>query len=377
MVEWAKLLAVLFTMKTSIRVVLTVLCVAAGASAYAENKPLDSLKFSDGRRITNPYLPLYSLKQDVLEGTEDGHKVRIERTVKPDVHKTFTIGGKTVESLAVEDREFKDGELEEVALDYFAQATDGTVLYLGEDVDEYKDGKVSSHEGSWLFGKDTKTPGVIMPARPKVGATFRSEDVNREIHEDDEVVSASEDVKVPAGSYRNCVKVKETLAEGDVEFKYFAFGVGCVREVPKDGNVVLISHNAKSKEELRKEAEAQAQANAQAGQGKKKVFVDPLAREALAMVGISPEAEKYWLDAINDPSLPKSERQDLIDDLNEEGFSDPHHPTAEDLPLILKRIDILERIAPTLPSDLEWNEPLRDLKGMGQYGIGDNKKPIP
>ena len=347
--------------------------VAACTSASAANKPLDSLKFSDSRRITNPYLPLYSLKQDVLEGTEGGHKIRIERTVKPEVHKTFTIGGKTVESLAVEDREFKDGELEEVALDYFAQATDGTVLYLGEDVDEYKDGKIASHEGSWLFGKDTKNPGVIMPARPAVGATFKSEDVNKEIHEDDEIVSASESVTVPAGSYKNCVKVKETLAEGDVEYKYFAFGVGCVREVPKDGNVVLITHNVKSKDEMRKEAEAKAQANAQAGQGKKKVVVDPLAREALALVGVNPEAEKYWLDAVNDTSLPKSERQDLVDDLNEQGLPDPHHPTPDDLAMILKRLDILERIGPNL-TDLEYQEALRDLKQMGRVATGAGRR---
>lgn len=361
-------------MKTITRLSCVVLFVVGCGSAWAATPSLDALKFSNPRRITNPYLPLGSLKQDILEGTEDGHKIRIERTVKPDVHKTFTIGDKTIGSLAVEDREIKDGELEEVAMDYFAQANDGTVLYLGEDVDEYKDGKVVGHSGSWLLGKDTKTPGVIMPARPRVGATFKSEDVNSEIHEDDEVVSASESVKVPAGSYSNCIKVKETLAEGDVEYKYFAFGIGCVREVPKDGNVVLISHNAKTKEEMRKEAEAQAQANAAAGQGKKKVVQDPLAREAMSLVGLDAAAEKYWLDAVNDTSLPKSERQDLVDDLNEGGFSDPHHPTPEDISVILKRLDILEKLRGKLPADLESEEAIRDLQQMGRVATGSKER---
>jgi len=37
-------------------------------------------KFSHPRDITNPYLPLANLKQDILEGTEDGKKIHIERT---------------------------------------------------------------------------------------------------------------------------------------------------------------------------------------------------------------------------------------------------------------------------------------------------------
>jgi hypothetical protein len=340
---------------------------------YGANNPLDALKFTNPRNITNPYLPLASLKQDILEGTEDGQKVRIERTAKPDLHKTFTINQQTVESLAVEDREFKNGELAEVAMDYFAQADDGTVLYLGEDVNEYKNGKVVGHSGSWLYGKDTQTPGVMMPFRPKVGATFKSEDVNSEIHEDDEIVSAGESVTVPAGNYRNCVKVKETLAEGDVEYKYFAFGIGCVREVPKDGDIVLKSHQTlRSKEDIQKDAKAFAAAHG--GKKKGKVVEDPLAREALALVGVNPEAEKYWVEAIHDERLPKSERQDLIDDLNEKGLPDPKHPTPEDLSIIKSRLDALDALAPTLPSELDYREARSDLLQLIRIANGSPEK---
>src|SRR5207249_276251 len=93
-----------------------------GASA---KKVSAVLKFSHPRDITNPYLPLAYLKQDVLEGKEGSKKVRIERTAKPDVHKTFKIGKQTVEALAVEDREWENGKLAEVALDYFAQDDEG------------------------------------------------------------------------------------------------------------------------------------------------------------------------------------------------------------------------------------------------------------
>ena len=215
------------------------------AQAAKRGKVSAAMKFSHPREITNPYLPLAYLKQDILEGSEGGMKIRIERTLLPNKHKTFKIAGQTIDALVMEDREIKNGELEEVTLDYFAQDDEGTVYYLGEDVDEYENGKVKGHSGAWLLGKDTKNPGVIIPAHPKVGDKFKSEDVNKEIHEDDEVVSVGETVSVPAGSYENCVKVKEVLADGEIEFKYYAPGVGVVREVPAGGDVVLKSHTTR------------------------------------------------------------------------------------------------------------------------------------
>jgi len=205
-------------------------------------KALKGVKFSHPRDINNPYLPMGTLKADTLEGKEGAKKIRIERIAKPDVRKTFKIGGQTVEALAVEDREYENGELAEVAMDYFAQSDDGTVYYLGEDVDEYKKGKLVGHSGSWMLGKDTQKPGIILPGHSKVGDKFKSEDVSKEIHEDDEVMSLSEKVKTPAGTYDNCIKVKEKLADGAVEYKYYASGVGVVREVPEGGDVLLTSH---------------------------------------------------------------------------------------------------------------------------------------
>ncbi len=203
---------------------------------------LKGVKFSNPRNITNPYLPLSSTKQNILEGKEGGAKVRVERTAKPELRKTFKIGEQMVETLVFEDRAYEDGELVEVALDYFAQDDNGTVFYLGEDVDEYEDGKIFGHDGSWLYGKDTPAPGVLIAAKPQVGQKWRTEDVSDEIGEQDEVISITETVKTPAGIYENCVKVKEDLADGTVEYKYYAPGVGVVREAPHDGDVLLKRH---------------------------------------------------------------------------------------------------------------------------------------
>jgi len=73
---------------------------------------------------------------------------------------------------------------------------------------------------------------------------------------------------------------------------------------------------------------------------------DPDARDALSLVGADPVAEEYWVAAINNPNLPVDERKNLIEDLNEDGLSDPHHPGPQDMPLILSRIQLIEEIAP-------------------------------
>ena len=215
----------------------------AERAARAE-KVLQGVTFSRPREITNPYLPLANLKQDILEGMEGGNNFRVERTAKPDLHKMFKIGDRMVDTLAFEDRAYENGKLIEVAMDYFAQDDNGTVYYLGEDVDEYENGKIVGHDGAWMFGKDTPAPGVMFPSQPKLNEKWRAEDVSNEISEIDEIVSLSEKVTTPAGTFENCVKVKEYLADGTIEFKYYAKGIGVVREQPEDGDVFLKSHNS-------------------------------------------------------------------------------------------------------------------------------------
>ena len=84
-----------------------------------------------------------------------------------------------------------------------------------------------------------------------------------------------------------------------------------------------------------------------ANTGKKpRQLVDPAAREALALVGFDRDAEAYWLEAIYDASLPDNEREDLMEDLNEDGLSDPKNPGPQDLPLIISRLALIEEIVP-------------------------------
>jgi hypothetical protein len=98
----------------------------------------------------------------------------------------------------------------------------------------------------------------------------------------------------------------------------------------------------------------------------KKPLQDPAARVALSLVGADAEADQYWLAAIFDPTLPNQEREDLMEDLNEDGLSDPKHPGPEDVPLIVNRLQLIEEIAPFTDEFMQEHlgEAYKDLNNL-------------
>ena len=217
-----------------------ILAAAACSSSFEPNYSPPAV-FTNPTTITNAHLPLGNLTQDVLEGTEGGATSRVIRTRLPGT-RTFSFNGQQVQAIIVSDTVYTNGQVSEVALDYFAQSDNGDVYYFGEDVDEYVNGQVVNHDGTWHLGVDTDKPGLFLPATPNVGDKFRSEDVPGVTRENDEVIAIEESVTVPAGSYQHCVKVREILSDGAVEYKIYAPGVGVVKEIPEDGVVDLQSH---------------------------------------------------------------------------------------------------------------------------------------
>lgn len=101
-----------------------------------------------------------------------------------------------------------------------------------------------------------------------------------------------------------------------------------------------------------------------------------MARAALSFVGADPGAEAYWMEAINDAQLSADERQNLIEDLNEDGLSDPKHPTEEDLPLILNRLALIEDLAPDAMDKVNLDafaEAYKDLVNLAEVAMGGGK----
>ena len=92
-----------------------------------------------------------------------------------------------------------------------------------------------------------------------------------------------------------------------------------------------------------------------------------MAREALDFVGGDTDADALWEDAINNPKLSKNERKNLIEDLNENGLSNPAHPQTSDLPLIIKRLQLIEQLRPDAMDTTNANafdEAHKDLSKM-------------
>jgi len=143
-----------------------------------------------------------------------------------------------VKTRVVEERETKGGKLAEVSRNYFAiDKTTGDIYYFGEDVDVYgRDGKVTGHEGAWLSGVGGARFGLGMPGKPQVGDRYYQEIAPKVAMDRAEVVSLTEDVKVPAGMFKNCLRTRESSAlESGSEEKLYAPEVGLL----KDGGFLL------------------------------------------------------------------------------------------------------------------------------------------
>lgn len=169
--------------------------------------------------------PGYTL---TLEGTEDGKEAKLVITVLPE---TKTVDG--VPTRVVEERESQGGKVVEISRNYYAiSAKTHNVYYFGEDSKEYENGKVTSSAGSWESGAHGARYGLFMPARPKVGEKYYEEIAPQDKAMDRaETVSLTEKVTVPAGTFENCLKVRESSAvEKGEEFKLYAPGVGLLQD---------------------------------------------------------------------------------------------------------------------------------------------------
>ena len=111
------------------------------------------------------------------------------------------------------------------------------LYYFGEDVDIYKNGKVSSHEGGWRSGVNGARYGLMIPGKPVVGDRFQQEVAPKVAMDRSEVVAVTETFQTPAGTFKNCLRTRESSGlEGGSEEKLYAPGVGLI----KDDKLLLV-----------------------------------------------------------------------------------------------------------------------------------------
>lgn len=179
--------------------------------------------------------PFFVLEPGYQLALEDGDE-QLTVTV---LNETKMVDG--VETRVVEERETKGKKLVEVSRNYFAiSKRTNNVYYFGEDVDFYKDGAISGHEGSWLSGVKGARFGLAMPGLPLIGARYQQETAPDVAMDRAEISSLREIVKVPAGAFKNCLLVTETtpLEPNTEEYKTYAPGIGLIR----DGSLQLVRY---------------------------------------------------------------------------------------------------------------------------------------
>ncbi len=188
----------------------------------------------------SPYFILKPGFRLTLEGKEGGSVVQLVITV---LNETKTLGG--IDTRVVEERETKDGLPIEISRNYFAiDSRTKDVYYFGEEVDMFKHGKLTGHEGAWAHGSNGARFGLMMPGKPLVGLRHFQEMAPEVAMDRAEIVSVSERVTTRAGVFEGCLKTKETtpLEMFAKEYKLYARGVGLIRE----GSLELVSYGLAS-----------------------------------------------------------------------------------------------------------------------------------
>jgi len=195
-----------------------------GCAPMDQRVDLATPVFSNPTAVTNPLHPTASLRSELLMGIVEDLPFRVEVTLMPET-RTITIDGVAVEAVEAQYTAFLDGRIQEVALDWYAQADDGSVWYLGEDVFNYEDGVVVDTDGTWMAGRDG--PGaMITPADPQPGDVYRPENIPGLVFEEVVVLRTGVTVTGPTGLVTGAIEIDELHMDGGHEIKIFAPGYG-------------------------------------------------------------------------------------------------------------------------------------------------------
>jgi hypothetical protein len=194
--------------------------------------------------VDNPYWPL-------APGT--GYHFRGVRGTAPQTddevvtHRTEKILG--IACTVVRDTVSQGGRPIERTLDFYAQDKQGNVWYMGEDSFELKNGRFAKASDSWRSGVDGGKPGIIMPADPKPGDSYRQEYYPPgEALDQARIVGTSGAVTVPYGTFEHSLVTSEfSPLEPQTEQKYYVSGLGEIMERVVKGHreqfeLVSVSH---------------------------------------------------------------------------------------------------------------------------------------
>jgi hypothetical protein len=190
----------------------------------SERVDLSMPTFSDPTNVTNPLFPVSKQESVLMLGHVDGKPFRTEVTLLPET-RIIEWQGQRIETLVSQYTAYLDGRIQEVAYDLYAQADDGSVWYFGEDVADFEDGAIVTKEGTWIVGKDGPA-AMIMPANPRVGDVYRTENNPGIAFEEVTVKAVDKTLDGPLGPVKGGLVAEELHMDGTTEEKLFAPGYG-------------------------------------------------------------------------------------------------------------------------------------------------------
>jgi hypothetical protein len=189
--------------------------------------PADPATFSTA--VDNTWFPLPPGGRWTYKGVKDAKRAVDVFSVDGD-----TVVIDSVTCVSVTDDLSLNGVPIERTVSYFAQHDDGSVWFFGEDVHRLdRAGRVTGLDGSWRAGVDGAVPGLMMPADPAKGDTWKQVTA----HAGFEVLTTTKAVDVPYGSYPDAVAIEESdPGEPGIKFrKYYVASVGPVWDVNVGG----------------------------------------------------------------------------------------------------------------------------------------------
>jgi hypothetical protein len=217
----------------------SVLFVPAGV-ALADEEPEFTSEFPIGECWFSSYgdnrffrlIPGFQLR---LEGEDEGEEILVVKTVLHDTEIVrVRIGDRTrrVRTRVLLEQEYADGEVTEISRNYYATCWgSGDVYYFGEEVDNYEDGEIANHDGSWRADDPGASPGIIMPGTFLLGSRYHQELAPGVAEDRAEHTAMGLEVDVEAGSFSGCVGVTDTNPldpESDGDEKIYCPRIGLV-----------------------------------------------------------------------------------------------------------------------------------------------------
>jgi hypothetical protein len=200
-------------------------------SQEAGGPPLMPPASSFSPHVDNPWFPLLRGTRWVYTGVKDGKRTRDVVTV---TRQTKKIEG--VRCVAVDDRLYMRGRLEERTTDWYSQDSRGNVWYFGENTAELNArGHVTSTEGTWQAGVRGAKAGIYIPGHPRLGQTELQEFLKGHAEDHFKIIGLFGTVAPPGKANTLLTKEWTPLEPRVIDHKMYVRGIGTVLEQSQRG----------------------------------------------------------------------------------------------------------------------------------------------